>query len=143
MAVAMAVQRTGFDRSEFLGELLRRAKDEEYRWQLAAACKLTPDDSLHALGNGIEAHRSVIAAIVCFTMEPESYAGAVARAINQGGDTDTLAAMAGAVSGAFLGVSAIPSHLLTMLENGPKGRAYIEQLAVRLSEMCAKMPASH
>jgi hypothetical protein len=52
----------------------------------------------------------------------------------QTGRTDTLAALAGALSGAHLGVSAIPPPLLRQLEDGPKGRTYFGQLAARLYE---------
>jgi ADP-ribosylglycohydrolase len=40
--------------------------------------------------------------------------------------------MAGALSGAYLGRSAIPSHLVERLENGKQGRKYIEDLTSRL-----------
>jgi ADP-ribosylglycohydrolase len=49
-----------------------------------------------------------------------------------GEDTDTLAAIAGALSGAHLGAGAIPPNLLAKLENGPKGRQYIDDLAIAL-----------
>ena len=56
----------------------------------------------------------------------------VFAAISLGGDTDTLAAMAGALSGAWLGVSKIPRHLIERLEDGEKGRGYLEGLATGL-----------
>jgi poly(ADP-ribose) glycohydrolase ARH3 len=74
----------------------------------------------------------VVTAIACFALSPRSYEGAVARAIGQGNDTDTLAAMAGALSGAHLGVGAIPPALLDKLKEQGKGRRYIEDLATRL-----------
>jgi len=51
-----------------------------------------------------------------------------------GGDRDTLGAMAGAISGAYLGLEAIPESWRRKLEN----RAYIEQLAFKLAEMAVK-----
>ena len=57
---------------------------------------------------------------------------AIGNAILLGGDTDTIAAMAGAISSAHLGDGAIPPALLNRLENSPKGRAYIAHLADRL-----------
>jgi poly(ADP-ribose) glycohydrolase ARH3 len=47
-----------------------------------------------------------------------------------GGDRDTLGAMAGALSGAYLGLKAIPQSWHQKLEN----RNYIEQLASCLAE---------
>ncbi len=49
-------------------------------------------------------------------------------AISLGGDTDTIGAMAGAISGAYLGVDAIPGRWQGKLEN----RRYIAELAESL-----------
>jgi poly(ADP-ribose) glycohydrolase ARH3 len=76
----------------------------------------------------------VVTAIACFTLSPRSYEAAVGRAIGQGNDTDTLAAMAGALSGAHLGIGAVPRHLLDKLEDTRKGRTHIEELATRLHQ---------
>ncbi len=76
----------------------------------------------------------MVTAIACFTCSPSSYEGAVARAIGLGDDTDTLAAMSGALVGAHLGVAAIPPRLLDRLEDGAKGRSHIGQLAALLHE---------
>lgn len=40
--------------------------------------------------------------------------------------------MAGAISGAFLGVAAIPAALINRLEDAIKGRSYLIELADRL-----------
>ncbi len=132
VAVALAARRPALDRTQFYRELLGRCRSEEYEWQLEVAAGLKSYQSPGVLGNSLEAHRSVVTAIACFTLSPSSYEGAVARAIGQGNDTDTLAAMAGALSGAHLGVKAIPPGLLGKLEEQGKGRGYIEELATRL-----------
>jgi len=49
-----------------------------------------------------------------------------------GNDTDTLAAMTGALSGAHLGYAALPANMLSRLEEGPRCRSYLEQLALKL-----------
>ena len=55
------------------------------------------------------------------------------RAIGLGDDTDTVAAMAGALVGTFAGVNAIPAGLLAKLEDGPaKGRTHVADLAAKL-----------
>lgn len=136
VAVALAVRASPLDRRAFYRELSRRARSEEFRWHVSAAARLRPGDSVSVLGNGLEAHRSVVTAIACFTASPRSYEDVVARAISQGNDTDTLAAMAGALSGAHLGLEAIPRPLLDKLEDQGKGRTYIGQLAARLHETC-------
>ena len=90
---------------------------------------LDPWDSLIGFGNSLEAHRSVVTAIACFTSSPDDYLAVVTRAIGQGNDTDTLAAMAGAISGATMGISGIPTHLIDALEDQGKGRQYLAELA--------------
>ena len=101
----------------------------------AVARDLGPTNPFDVLGSSIRADQSVVAAIACFASSPDSYPNAITRAIAMGDDTDTVAAMAGAISGAYLGADAVPAHLLAMLEAGPKGRSYIEQLAGRLAEL--------
>lgn len=133
-AVALAARQQPLDRKGFYQELLRRTRTEEFRWALGAAARLRPGDTFAFLGNSLEAHRSVVTALACFTSSPRSYETAVAYAVGQGDDTDTLAAMAGAISGVHLGVAAIPTPLLDKLENGSKGRTYLEHLAARLYE---------
>lgn len=136
LAVALAV-RSGrpLDRAAFYGELLARAATDEFRWPLSCAAEMTADHSVGVLGGGLEAHRSVVIAIACFTTCPESYIGAVARAIGVGDDVDTLAAMTGALSGAYHGGAGVPAHLIAALEDGPKGGSYITQLAGRLAAL--------
>ena len=90
---------------------------------------LKAHDSFGFLGNGLPAHRSVMTAIACFTTSPDSFEGAMVKAIAQGDDTDTLA---GAISGAHLGLEAVPERWRDRLETGPKGAAYIESLAETL-----------
>ena len=65
-----------------------------------------------------------------------SFQEAVVLAVNLGGDTDTLGAMAGAVAGAYYGLAAIPGPWLEALENGPgQGRDYLLGLAVKAAEL--------
>ncbi|HET6250035.1 MAG TPA: ADP-ribosylglycohydrolase family protein [Tepidisphaeraceae bacterium] len=135
LSVALVCRDEPFDRGAFYGELLRRAKTREFQEQLKFAAGLGQADSLSRFGNSLEAHRSVVTAIACFSESHDDYAKAIGRAISLGGDTDTLAAMAGAISGAHLGIDAVPKHLLNMLENGDKGRDYIERLADNLARL--------
>ena len=55
-------------------------------------------------------------------------------AILNGGDRDTLGAMACGLSGAYLGIEAIPQAWWAKLEN----REYIEALALKLAEIIGK-----
>jgi poly(ADP-ribose) glycohydrolase ARH3 len=132
LAVALAVREPNFDRIKFFEELHRRAQTEEFQWQMSTLAQLLPDDSVAGFGSTLEAHRSVGTAIACFASSPDSYTETISHAIGLGDDTDTLAAMAGAISGARLGIYEIPQHLIASLENSHQGREYIEKLAARL-----------
>ncbi len=134
VAVALALRPGPLDRRAFFRELRRRARSEEFRWALSAAARLRRGDSVHFLGSSLEAHRSVVTAIACFALTPDHYQDAVARVIGLGDDTDTLAAMTGALCGARLGLAGIPARLVAGLEDGPLGRSHVEDLAARLHQ---------
>lgn len=102
--------------------------------RLGRLLEVKSDADVEQFGNGIEAHESVVTALGCFALYPSDYRAAVALAIWQGGDTDTIAAMTGALVGAHVG-SAIADDLpLSKLEEGltftSKVRRLAEQLAV-------------
>ena len=134
VAAALATRSVAFDRSDFFDKLLRRCSSVEYRERLTLASKVASTDELSAIGNGIEAVESVPTAIACFALTPDSYVDTITNAIFLGGDTDTIAAMAGAISGTYLGVDAIPASLVAKLEDSPKGRQFIAQLAESLHD---------
>ncbi len=134
LGVAEALAISEFDRGEFFVALLVGCQSDEYRMKLRTAERVERSDELATLGNGIEAAESVPTAIGSFALTPHSFEHTVGNVIFLGGDTDTIAAMAGAVSGAYLGAGAIPARLLTLLEDGPQGRRHIEQLADKLWE---------
>jgi len=67
--------------------------------------------------------------IYSFLRFPSSFEDCLYCAIMHGGDRDTLGAMAGAISGAYLGFEAIPLLWRNRLENLEK----IERLALELA----------
>ena len=121
-----------FPRADFLAKLIGNVAEGVYREKLRRIEGLLsrPDKGkiIIELGNGIEAFNSVPTAICSFLSQPRSFAEAVLRVISLGGDTDTIGAMTGALSGAYLGLDAIPAGWKDRLEN----RSYIEELAERL-----------
>ena len=131
-AVAHASRATEFDRKTFYRELSALATTEEFRWALGVAAELKPGDAVSALGSTLHAHRSVVTAMACFAATPTDYEFAIGRAISLGDDTDTVAAMTGALVGAFAGVGAIPAERIAQLEEQGKGGKYIAELAERL-----------
>ena len=79
-------------------------------------------------GHGVEAFNSVPTAIFAFLSHSQSFTSTVAYAVSLGGDTDTIASMAGAISGAYLGIGAIPTERQSNLEN----QDFISSLADKL-----------
>lgn len=134
LAVGLASTTEEFDRHTFFDNLAENCTSVEYSGPLRRAAKLSDIRNLALFGNGIEATSSVVTAIAAFGLTPNSYEETIGNAILLGGDTDTIAAMAGAISGAYLGHAAIPNHLLENLEDREQGKTYIETLA---SKLCA------
>lgn len=63
-------------------------------------------------------------------------------AVRCGGDTDTVAAMAGAIAGARFGAAGIPMRWYTALEDGKHGRSHVERLAIALADAARNAPGS-
>ncbi|MCA9176735.1 MAG: ADP-ribosylglycohydrolase family protein [Planctomycetales bacterium] len=136
LAVAYASRVETIDRDELYDQLLSHCQTDEYRQRLADAAQIRSVDQLPALGNGINALDSAPTAIAAFALTPDSYRDTIGNAILLGGDTDTIAAMAGAIAGAHLGAAAVPAALVAKLEDSPKGRSYLGELATRLEVAC-------
>ena len=130
-----------FDQARFLRELNHFVGHEIYRKKLRGIEGLLGEaDKLRVageLGNDIEAFNSVPAAVYSFLSHPDSFEKSVLYAISLGGDTDTIGAMTGAISGAYLGIHSIPDRWKEKLEN----RSSIEDLAERLWEIKAALLA--
>lgn len=132
LAVALCSGQERFDRASFFAELLAACESAEYRAALEEASRIQSPEGLAELGNRIEALHSVPTAIASFALTPESFDSTISNVIFLGGDTDTLAAMAGALSGAYLGASRLPNRLVGLLESSRKGRDYLRTLAEQL-----------
>ena len=66
---------------------------------------------------------SVLWSLYAFLRSPDDYWETICTAIGVGGDTDTMAAIAGAISGARVGPDALPAALLAHLnDRGSVGR---------------------
>lgn len=79
-----------------------------------------PGRAARALGHGVAALESVPAAILAFLRHPDDPAAAIEFAIRLGGDTDTIAAMAGAIAGARCGESALRGGWMQRIEHDPR-----------------------
>lgn len=141
MAVALAVAENSdkpLNSQSFISCLLDFTTEDVYRAKITRFGALLehPDNRqevVHQLGHGIEAFNSVPTAIFAFLAHPQDFVSTVIYAVSLGGDTDTIASMAGAISGAYLGIDTIPSEWQEQLEN----RGYILNLADRLWQVAS------
>lgn len=75
---------------------------------------------------------SVLWSLYSFLRTPDDYRETIKTSIAVGGDVDTTGAMAGAISGAYLGLEAIPQHLaLRVHDNHTWGHDELIDLADR------------
>lgn len=81
-----------------------------------------------ALGEGWVAEEAVAAALYCVWRFPDDYRAAVLLAANTDGDSDSLACIAGGISGARLGVEAIPAGWVAGVEDSQ----HLQEVAARL-----------
>jgi len=132
VALAVRAEPKNFEAASFLQKLREFTKNEVYKKKLEKAETLLDRDEkrrvIRELGNGVKAQNSVPTAIYCFAKNHHEYAKAVLYAVSLGGDTDTIAAMTGAIAGALQGSENIPTLWKQRLER----RGYIETLAKKL-----------
>nr|XP_032810543.1 ADP-ribose glycohydrolase ARH3 isoform X1 [Petromyzon marinus] len=96
------------------------------------------EDVVQYLGNNVQALESVPTAVYAFLrcLQPEpdipEELGGVARtllyAVSLGGDTDTVASMAGAIAGAYHGDGGLPASWLELSEGVQEARTQARQL---------------
>jgi len=98
---------------------------------------LAYDDHLKAikeLGEGWIGEEAVAIALYCFLKNPNDYRKTVLMAANTNGDSDSIACIAGAISGAYNGLKAIPSEWVRNVEKS----GMVGQVAQRLYDKFAK-----
>jgi len=87
------------------------------------------EDALSFLGEGWVGEEAVALALYCFLKYPDSYEKVVIRGANTNGDSDSIACIGGSISGAYLGVEAIPDDWISRIES----TQYLGDLAERLA----------
>ncbi|MFO7761888.1 MAG: ADP-ribosylglycohydrolase family protein [Thermodesulfobacteriota bacterium] len=86
------------------------------------------EEALEYLGRGWIGEEAVALALYCFLRYPDDYRSAVIRAANTNGDSDSIACIAGSISGAYLGAERIPPEWKSRIEKAD----YLKDLALRL-----------
>jgi len=134
MAVAIALCANGFPKEIVLHTAcdIARKVDKEFADRLAwveSLLDFEPSAALASIGNSPEVSETVPAAFYCFIkFDPEE---ALIAAASSGGDTDSIASIAGSLFGAALGASWIPERWMKCLEN----RDHIERAAEELTDL--------
>lgn len=151
LAVGMSTQRgidgEAIDQFAFVEEIVQGVKGIErgVAQELGRIAEMGQGGDLEAkieriastFPRDVSAKGAVPAAIAAFVIN-DNFPDTVLTAVNCGGDTDTIGAMAGALAGAYYGFSAIPSAWFEPLENGENGRDYVAALAEELARIKAR-----
>ncbi len=113
-------------------DLTQDISDEfaDHLWTIREALDREPEDAWALLGEGWVAEEAVAGALYCFLVSPDDYRATVLRAANTDGDSDSLACIAGAISGAHNGLDAIPQDWRDRVER----RDELREVAWRLWE---------
>ena len=87
------------------------------------------EDALKFLGKGSIGEEAVALELYCFLKHPDDYRKTVIRGANTDGDSDSIACIAGGISGAYLGIDAIPEKWIQKIEKSD----YLNDLTLRLA----------
>jgi poly(ADP-ribose) glycohydrolase ARH3 len=123
-------------RDDILSEALATAQTAELRRTLETVEALltvppAPEEVHRRVRSSSDAAESVAAALYS-ALAHDRFETALQFAVRLGGDTDTVAAMAGALAGARDGYHSIPSRWLAVLEDGERGHSYVRTLIAPL-----------
>lgn len=134
-AIGTVVEEPGpIDPSGLLRALAGHVRSAEFRDRIQIVLavvnrKMQPQQIGRSLGNDVTALGSVPTALALFLLNPDDPRAAITGAVQAGGDTDTIAAMTGALAGARCGADALPASWLARLESGRRFRRLADQLA--------------
>lgn len=144
-AVALAVllgASEDFPQNHFMDDLIRFSRTDEIRQKMMLLETLVrkgaaPEEAALLLGQSVAVQESMPFAVYAFLRSPGSFEDCLYCSVLNGGDLDTLGAMACALSGAYLGIDAIPLSWRRKLENGSRIEALAEKLWDRRREKVA------
>jgi ADP-ribosylglycohydrolase len=85
--------------------------------RIPQAVSRTSEDICEICGGGWIAEEALACALACVLKSPEDYGATIRLGANSNGDSDSIASIAGAISGALLGVKAIPREWRKRIEN--------------------------
>ena len=120
--------------------------DREWRSRLARLGQALRGDwpparlaAAYGLQAGVSGYiyHTVPMAIYCWYQHRGNFRGAVTAAVSLGGDSDTVAAICGALAGLEVGEAGIPRDWLVGLRDWPRGRPLLEKTADALARGAA------
>lgn len=113
-----------------LGYLTNKALLQKLRQVKEVLPMPNHEQAIDLLGEGWIGTEAIALAVYCFLKNPADFRKTVLMGANTNGDSDSIACIAGAISGAYNGAEAIPTEWLDRLEN----RTMIHQTAIDLYE---------
>ena len=160
-AVALTLSESSVERLDFLGRLSEltariRAPFADDLMRLSGWVNLPPEQAVSHISRVCLERKldggwdeitpfvvpSVLWSLYSFLRSPDDYWQTICTAIAVGGDVDTTAAMAGAISGAHLGLTAIPRKLAGRLtDQGSWGFSDLTDLADKCYDVKHRHPA--
>jgi poly(ADP-ribose) glycohydrolase ARH3 len=143
MSVDHALRNKRIDSQKFLKEIAGLVEDidNDFAQRILTLVNINPDShsdfldkTLRLFSCDVKAIESVPPALAAFVFS-DTFEDTVTRAVNLGGDTDTIGAMAGAIAGAYYGLDGISKSWIETLENGRNGRDYVLNLASKAANI--------
>ena len=128
---------------DFLKKEVDEIEGEELREYLQKAIEALEDEKVplefaDSIGwaDGVSGYvnHSVPAALYCWAASPNDFRRCVENVVLMGGDTDSVAAIAGAICGANVGSDNLPPDWLNSLAEWPRGKSWMQRLAKALSD---------
>lgn len=126
IAIALAsAHAVNGDTSDLLSELWKVLPDSKVKSTIYSLDSLvdspyiTPEQALRVIGTKGDVRQTVPAALYCY-LKFDNYHEAVVASIRAGGDTDTTAAIVGALFGAKFGMRGIDATLATSVEESER-----------------------
>jgi ADP-ribosyl-[dinitrogen reductase] hydrolase len=136
---------------EFIADIATIIRGEELRNGLQSAASALAENKsclefAEARGwtNGISGYinHTVPAALYCWAKSPRDFERCVENAVLLGGDTDSVAAIAGAICGANLGAEAMPAEWIGRLREWPRTVEWMIELSKSLGTTVSQRAAT-
>lgn len=140
VAVGVACNIRNLDMETILKEVAERCsrEDPDLADKIYLSYDLKEEDidsAVRKIGNSSSVYETVPFAFYSFFSNLNDFESSVITAVNAGGDTDSIGAITGALSGARHGIRAIPRRWLDGLEK----RDYLIDIADKLLELAIRM----